>query len=163
MNTFPNWLKCTTPQNAVSKNARALWCKQTLHEWEAQGETSVCAENEDQGPRKVRPIKMFGPNILRGFPTCLSTYVFAYLCTPRQDTSSACSRTLCRQSENGRQTSTTWLILYYKVFSPVNDTWCIVVMFCLVVWSVCVYAFRGCGFRWWFAGRVGRTLSVLSG
>ncbi len=58
---------------------------------------------------------------------------------------------------------TTWLILYYKVFSPVNDTWCIVVMFCLVVWSVCVYAFRGCGFRWWFAGRVGRTLSVLSG
>ncbi len=45
------------------------------------------------------------------FPTCLSTYAFVYFCAPgshRQDTSSARSRMLCRQSENGRQTSTTW-------------------------------------------------------
>ncbi len=40
-------------------------------------------------------------------------------------------------------------------------TWWSVVMLSLVVWSV--HAFRGCGFGWWFAGRVGCLLLVLSG
>ncbi len=53
------------------------------------------------GPRNVCPIKTLvpkTPNIMRGFPTCLSMYVFAYLyapCLRRQDTSSARSCTLC--------------------------------------------------------------------
>ncbi len=38
---------------------------------------------EGVGPRNVRPIKKLGPSILIGFPTCLSTYVFAYLCADR--------------------------------------------------------------------------------
>ncbi len=41
------------------------------------------------------------------------------------------------------------------------DTWCIVVMLSLVVWSVCIHVFRRRGFGRRFAGRVGRTLSVL--
>ncbi len=59
---------------------------------------------EGVGPRNVRP------SVLIVFSTCLLTYVFAYLCAPcsrRHDTSSVRSLTLCRQRENGRQTSTT--------------------------------------------------------
>ncbi len=37
---------------------------------------------EGVGPRNVRPIKTLGPSVLIVFPTCLSTYVFAYLCAP---------------------------------------------------------------------------------
>ncbi len=33
-------------------------------------------------PRNVRPITTLGPSVLIVFPTCLSTYVLAYLCAP---------------------------------------------------------------------------------
>uniref|UniRef100_A0A8C2AJL7 Spectrin beta chain n=1 Tax=Cyprinus carpio TaxID=7962 RepID=A0A8C2AJL7_CYPCA len=65
---------------------------------------------EGVGPRNGQPIKMLVPSILIDFPTCLSTYVFTYLCSPcsrRQDMSSVRSSTLCGQSENYRQTATT--------------------------------------------------------
>ncbi len=38
---------------------------------------------EDVGPRNVCPIKTLAPSVLIGFPTCLSTYVLAYLCADR--------------------------------------------------------------------------------
>ncbi len=50
------------------------------------------------------------------------------------------------------------LLTVLWIFSPVNNTWCIVVMLSLVIWSVCVHVFRGRDF-----GRVGHSLSVLSG
>ncbi len=57
---------------------------------------------EGVGPRNVRPNQNARSSVLIGFPTCLSTYVFAYLrapCSRRHDMSSVHSRTLCRQQE----------------------------------------------------------------
>jgi len=84
---------------------------------------------EGVGPRIVRPIKMFG---MIEFPTG----------SRRQDVSSARSGTLCRQSKNGWQTSTTWssfLILYYFTNCTIkfSHLWIIT---SLVVWFVWVWA-----------------------
>ncbi len=110
-------------------------------------------------PRNVSPIKTLGPSVLIVFPTCLSTYVLAYLyapCSRRHDTSSSArSRTLCRQSKNGRQTSTNLPSWYfstftncYKVFSPMNDTWCSPAVHSSVE-RMCV---QGRGFGWRLQG-----------
>ncbi len=89
---------------------------------------------EAVGPRNVRPIKTLGPSVLIGFPTCLSMYVLAYLCTLFVQTGCVISAfTHTVQTEQEWQTNINnpiflpgivVLFLYYKVFSPVNDTWC---------------------------------------
>ncbi len=103
------------------------------------------------GPRNVRPIKTLVPSVLIGFPTCLSTCDFAYLCADRIHH----QRVHVRYADRARMASkhqqpdllswycSTFTNCTMKFFSPVNNTWCIIVMLSLVVWSVCVHVFRG--------------------
>ncbi len=115
---------------------------------------------EGVGPRNVPPIKTLIPSILIGFPYLPANICICIpLCTRFAQTGYIISTfTYTIQTEREWKANISNLIFlpgivellltvgYYKVFSPVNDTWRIVVMLSLVIWSVRVHAFRGRGF-----------------
>ncbi len=83
---------------------------------------------EGVGPRNVRPIKTLGPSVLIVFPTCLSTYVFAYLCADRIHHERVHARCADRARMAGKHQQPdlpSWYCSTFTncaiIFSPVND------------------------------------------
>ncbi len=112
-------------------------------------------------PRNVSPIKTLGPSVLIVFPTCLSTYVLAYLyapCSCRHDTSSSAQRVHAVQTEQEWQANINnpiflpgilVLLLTAIKFSHRWMTHDVAQRFTVPL-SVC--AFRGRGFGWRLQG-----------
>ncbi len=112
-------------------------------------------------PRNVSPIKTLGPSVLIVFPTCLSTYVLAYLSTHpvsrRHDTSSS-ARSCCadRARMAGKHQQPDLPSWYFSTFTncaiKFSHRWMThdVAQRFTVPLSVC--AFRGRGFGWRLQG-----------
>ena len=67
---------------------------------------------EGVGPQNVRPITAFSPNAIIGCPTCLTTYVFSYLCAPARADITQHQRVSCYAELDRRQSQRTEFFIF---------------------------------------------------